>query len=73
MSRKVIFSPVGSWTVEEEERRLVDVVLSDGRAGEGAQACACSPRNAPMCCVMPPASVDATWLFLRLSNRVVFP
>lgn len=35
--------------------------------------CACSPRKAPMCCVMPPASVAATWLFLRLSSSVVFP
>lgn len=26
-----------------------------------------------MCCVMPPASEAATWLFLRLSSRVVFP
>lgn len=26
-----------------------------------------------MCCVMPPASDAATWLFLRLSSRVVFP
>lgn len=26
-----------------------------------------------MCCVMPPASEAATWLFRRLSSRVVFP
>lgn len=26
-----------------------------------------------MCCVMPPASVDTIWLFLRLSSRVVLP
>lgn len=26
-----------------------------------------------MCCVMPPASVEAIWLLLRLSSRVVFP
>lgn len=31
------------------------------------------PKKAPMCCVMPPASVDTIWLFLRLSNNVVFP
>lgn len=26
-----------------------------------------------MCCVMPPASREASWLLLRLSSRVVFP
>ncbi len=31
------------------------------------------PRNAPMCCVIPPASCAAIWLFLRLSSREVFP
>lgn len=31
------------------------------------------PRKAPMCCVIPPASVETIWLFLRLSNRVVLP
>lgn len=31
------------------------------------------PEKAPMCCVMPPASLAATDVFLRLSKSVVLP
>lgn len=31
------------------------------------------PRKAPMCCVIPPASMETVWVDLRASSRVVFP